>query len=367
MDVNFWKGKRVLITGAYGFLGTHLLKQFSQEEELKVVDATELSAKLGVKPGTNAAQGIAASPGIYIPGIYVFKSSDYNLRNLNRVYHLFSFLNPQIVIHLAAKVGGIEMNIKHPATMCFANALMALHCVCVSSKKGVEKFVNIGTVCSYPAKTPVPYKEEDIWEGYPESTNAAYGESKRFILTLGQAYAKQYGLRCIYLVLSNLYGEYDKFDGENPHVIPALIKRFLNAKRSNTPEVNVWGSGEASREFMHAEDAAKAIIRAVEVYDSPEPLNIGSGQDVQIAGLTELIVKLIGYEGKVSYDLNKPEGHLHRVMSLKKMKEHLDITASVGLEEGLKRTIDWYKWYTNYVEVQPAQERILVSVPKDIA
>jgi len=247
-----------------------------------------------------------------------------------------------IVIHLAAKVGGIGFNKKYPAILFYDNAIMGIQLMEAARQEGVQKFVAVGTVCAYPKFTPVPFKEEDLWNGYPEETNAPYGIAKRFLLVQAQAYREQYGFNAIYLLPVNLYGPRDNFDPERSHVIPALIKKMVDAKLEGRNEVVVWGTGKASREFLYVEDASEGVLLATEKYDKPDPVNLGAGREITIKDLVDLIAQLVGFDGKIVWDTSKPDGQPRRCLDTSKAKKELGFEARTDFKEGLKRTIEWY-------------------------
>jgi len=307
----FWNNKRILITGGSGFLGSHLVEKLTTE---KGVD------------GTN----------IRIP-----RSRVTDLRVWRNCLDVVKDID--VVIHLAAKVGGIGYNMNNPATLFYDNAIMGIQLMEAARQEGVEKFVAIGTVCAYPKFTPVPFKEEHLWDGYPEETNAPYGLAKKMLLVQAQAYRKQYGFNAIYLLPVNLYGPRDNFDLESSHVIPALIRKFVDAAKNKQDEVVVWGTGKASREFLYVEDAAEAIILATEKYNKPEPVNVGSGKEITICNLVNLIAELTEYKGKIVWDNSKPDGQPRRRLDTTKAKKEFGFEAKTDFEEGLRRTIEWYK------------------------
>lgn len=256
--------------------------------------------------------------------------------------------NKNLVIHLAANVGGIGYNQEHPGELFYDNAVMGIHLIEAARLAKVKKFVQVGTVCAYPKFTPVPFKEEYLWTGYPEETNAPYGLAKLILLEMLQAYRRQYGLNGIYLLPVNLYGPGDNFDPESSHVIPALIRKFVYAVEHRQEEVAVWGSGRASREFLYVDDAARGIMRAVLKYDKPEPVNLGSGQEIKIKDLARLIAKLTGFEGKIVWDKNKPDGQPRRRVNTSRAKKYFGFTAEVDFPTGLRRTVEWYKNSRNH-------------------
>jgi GDP-L-fucose synthase len=307
--MSFWNRKRILVTGGAGFLGSFVVDQLKQR---------------GVKEND-----------IIIP-----RKKDKDLKIWGSCLEVTKDID--IVIHLAAKVGGIGFNRQNPATLYFDNIMMGTQVMEAARQQGVKNFVAVGTVCAYPKFTPVPFKESDLWNGYPEDTNAPYGLAKKMLLVQSQAYRQQYGFESIFLLPVNLYGPGDNFDLENSHVIPALIRKFTTAVMNNEREVEVWGTGKASREFLYVEDAAKGIILAAEKYDKPEPVNIGTGNEIKIKHLAELIAKLTGYRGKIVWDITKPDGQPRRCLETSKAEKEFGFKAKIDFEEGLRRTIDWY-------------------------
>ena len=309
MDKQFWKHKKVLVTGGNGFLGTSLVPQL---------------INLGAK--------------IHIP-----RSKEYDLRNEAFVEKLFSKAKPDLVIHLAAHGGGIGHMRKHPGTIFYDNITMNSLVIDMSRKYSVEKFVGIGTVCSYPRFTQVPFDEKDLWEGYPEETNAPYGLAKKMMLVQTQGYHQEFGFNGIHLLLVNMYGPYDDFNLKTAHVIPALIRKFFLAVKTNKDEVTVWGTGKVSREFLYVKDAAEAIILATEKYNKSEPVNIGAGFEISIKDLVELIAKLTDFKGKIGWDATKPDGQPRRCLDTSKAEKEFGFKAKTSFREGLKRTIEWYR------------------------
>jgi GDP-L-fucose synthase len=301
-------GKRVLLTGGAGFLGRQV-KEVLQSE--------------GVRD-------------IFIP-----RSKDYDLVEQEAVRRLFSNLAFDVVIHLAARVGGIGANQAHPGSYFYDNLAMGIHLMEEARKAAVEKVVLIGTICAYPKYAPVPFKEEDLWNGYPEETNAPYGLAKKMLLVQSQAYRKEYGLNSIYLLPVNLYGPEDNFDLESSHVIPALIRKFTEAVERGNDTVTLWGDGSPSREFLYVNDAARAIVLATKSYDSDEPVNIGSGEEITIKTLADMIKRLIGFEGSITWDTSKPNGQPRRCLDTSRASA-FGFRSEVGLEAGLRKTIDWY-------------------------
>jgi len=299
--------KKILITGAKGFLGKHVTELLKDKYEL----LTPSKGRLDVT----------------------------SLKNLNEYifYH-----KPDCVIHLAAVCGGIGANQKSPADFFLKNSQMSLNILSSCNILNIKKLITLGSVCSYPKFTPVPFKEEDIWNGYPEETNAPYGIAKKNLLVGCKAYNDQYGSNFIHLIPVNMYGEYDSFDPEKSHVIPALLKKFIEAKERNKPSVTVWGDGSASREFLYAGDCAKAIELSIEGYNSPEPMNIGTGQEISIKDLVVLIKDIVGYEGEINFDESKPNGQPRRCLDTSKAKKELNFVAETTLEKGLEKTYNWY-------------------------
>jgi len=305
-----FSNKRIMVTGGAGFLGSHL-------------------------GGLLEAEGASD---LVIP-----RRVDVDLTDQAATRRLIDDMRPQIVIHLAAEVGGIGANRDNPGRYFYANAAMGLNLIEESRRIGVEKFVQVGTVCAYPKFTEVPFHEDDLWSGYPEETNAPYGVAKKALLVMLQAYREQYGLNGIYLLPANLYGPGDNFDLETSHVIPALIRKFVTARDAGDPTVTVWGTGKASREFLYVEDAARAIVLATQLYDNPEPINVGTQAEVTIRELVESIAKLTGFEGSLDWDRSKPDGQPRRALDTSKAKERFGFKAKVGLQEGLRRTIAWWE------------------------
>lgn len=275
--------------------------------------------------------------------IFVVRRVEYDLTEQTAVRSLLTARRPDVVVHLAAEVGGIGANRANPGRFCYANLAMGTHLIEESRRAGVSKFVQVGTVCSYPKFTPVPFREDDLWNGYPEETNAPYGIAKKALLTMLQAYREQYGFNGIYLIPVNLYGPGDNFDPESSHVIPALIRRFVDARDRGLAEVEVWGSGSASREFLYVDDAAEAIATATVGFDGPEPINVGTGSEIAIRDLVELIAGLCGYHGSIGWDLSKPDGQPRRRLDTSRARQLLGFEPSVTLEEGIRRTLAWWE------------------------
>jgi len=302
------KGKKVLVTGGAGFLGQHVVEQLKKE-----------------KPES----------------IFVPRSKDYDLRDKKVVARLVK--DYEIIIHLAANVGGIGYNQEHPAELYYDNMVMGVHMLHEAYKAGVEKVVALGTICAYPKFTPVPFKEDDLWMGYPEETNAPYGLAKKMMLVQSQAYRDQYGFNSIFLLPTNLYGPHDNFDPNSSHVVPALIKKFIEAKENNTEEVIIWGTGSPTREFLYVEDAAKAIVMATKNYNGGDPINLGSSFEISIAELAHTIGDIVKYQGKLTFDTSKPDGQPRRKIDITKAEEEFGFKSSTTFKDGLKKTIEWYK------------------------
>ncbi|MDI6786375.1 MAG: GDP-L-fucose synthase [bacterium] len=309
--MSFWNNKRVLVTGGAGFLGSFVV------EKLKKRDCRN----------------------IFIP-----RSKDYDLVNMEDVKRLYYDTKPDIVIHLGAKVGGIGANQKNPGKYFYDNLMMGVQLIEQGRLNKIEKFVALATICSYPKYTHVPFKEEDLWDGYPEETNAPYGLAKKMLLVQSQAYRQQYGFNSICLFPVNLYGPRDNFDPESSHVIPALIKKCIDAKNNNEDEITIWGSGKPTREFLYAEDAAEGILLATEYYNSSDPVNLGAGFEISIKELIELIAKITGFKGKIVWDTTKPDGQPRRCLDITKAEREFGFKAKTSFEEGLKKTIEWYDY-----------------------
>ena len=308
--MNFWDTKRVVVTGGAGFLGSFVVEKLQER----------------------------GCPYIFVP-----RSRDYDLRDLGAIRRMLKDAKPDIVIHLAARVGGIGANRTHPAEFFYDNLIMGVQLFHESWRFGVEKFVAIGTVCAYPKHTPVPFKEEDLWNGYPEETNAPYGLAKKMLLVQSQAYRQQYGFNSIFLLPVNLYGPRDNFDLETSHVIPALIRKCIEAKERGDDHIVVWGTGKPTREFLYVEDAAEGILLATERYNESEPVNLGSGIEISIKDLVHLIARLTGFEGKIVWDTSKPDGQPRRCLDTSKAERLFGFKAKTPFEEGLRKTIEWYK------------------------
>lgn len=302
--------KRILITGGNGFLGKRVVNKLMLR---------------GCKR------------------IFVVRSKDYDLVRMEDVLRLYKDAKPDIVIHLAAKVGGIEANRENPGKFFYDNLKMGIQMMETARQNQVEKFVAIGTICSYPKFTPVPFREEKLWIGYPEETNAPYGLAKKMLLVQSQAYRQQYGFNSIFLLPVNLYGPGDNFDPKYSHVIPALVRKCVEAQISNLPEVMAWGTGNPTREFLYVDDAAEAIILATIKYNGSEPVNLGSGFEIKIKDLARLIADLTKFKGKIIWDKDKPDGQPRRCLDVSRAKINFGFSAKTPLEEGLKKTIKWYR------------------------
>jgi len=274
--------------------------------------------------------------------IVVPKIEEYDLRRENDIRRLYESARATMVIHLAAVVGGIGANRENPGRFFYDNAIMGIQLLELARQYEVGKFVAIGTICAYPKFCPVPFREEDLWNGYPEETNAPYGLAKKMMLVQAQAYRQQYGYNAIYLLPVNLYGPGDNFDPASSHVIPALIRKCIEARERGAAEIEVWGDGSATREFLYVEDAAEGILLAAEKYDDSEPMNIGAGFEVSIADLVRLIAKLTGYRGAIKFDATQPSGQPRRMLDTSRARERFGFVARTSLEEGLARTIEWY-------------------------
>jgi GDP-L-fucose synthase len=307
---DFWKDRRVCVTGGAGFLGSFVLAALKER---------------GAKQ-------------VFVPHI-----EEYDLVNPGDIQRMYDNARPDIVIHLAALAGGIGANRARPADFFYINLMMGVQLMHEAWKRGVEKFVAIGTVCAYPKFTPIPFREENLWEGYPEETNAPYGLAKKMLLVQAQAYREQYGYNAIYLLPVNLYGPRDNFDLQTSHVIPALIRKCIEAQEKGAKEIVLWGDGSPTREFLYASDAADGILTATERYNESEPVNLGSGQEISIKALAELIARLTGYQGKLVWDTSQPNGQPRRALDTSRAAEYFGWRASVPFEEGLRQTIAWYQ------------------------
>ena len=307
---SFWSDRRVLLTGGGGFLGGFLRAELE-------------------------SRGPAA--------VLAPRMRELDLRDGNAVRAYLAEHRPNLVIHAAAKVGGIGANRSHPGTFFYDNAMMGIQLIEQARLADVEKFVCLGTVCAYPKFAPIPFREDDLWNGYPEETNAPYGIAKKALLVQLQAYRDEYGFRGIFLLPVNLYGPRDNFDLDTSHVIPAMIRKFLEARQRGDASVTLWGDGRPTREFLYVEDAARGIVEAAEKYDAPEPMNLGTASEISIAGLAKLIAEHTGFTGKIVWDTDKPSGQPRRKLDISRAENALGFRAATTLDEGLRRTIAWYE------------------------
>jgi GDP-L-fucose synthase len=310
MSPEAFAGRRVLVTGGAGFLGSHVV------EALRARGASD---------------------------IVVPRKKDYDLVSREACRRVVADSRPELVVHLAARVGGIGANRDNPGSFLFENLMMGVQLLEECRLQGVPKVVSLGTICAYPKLTPVPFREEELWNGYPEETNAPYGLAKKMLLVQGQAYRQQYGMNSIHLLPVNLYGPRDNFDPSSSHVIPALIKKIRDAQDAGEPAIEVWGSGKASREFLYVEDAARGIVMAAEAYDGPEPVNLGAGFEITIRDLVSLLARLMGFSGEIRFDPSKPDGQPRRSLDTARAERLFGFRASTSFEDGLRRTLEWYR------------------------
>jgi len=306
----FWKENRVCVTGGAGFLGSFIVEKLRQR----------------------------GAGDIFIPTV-----EKYDLTKLEAIKQMLADSKPDVIIHLAAQVGGIGANREHPAEFFYNNLMMGVQLMHTAWQTGVKKFVALGTVCAYPKFTPVPFKEENLWMGYPEETNAPYGLAKKMLLVQSQAYRQQYGYNSIFLLPVNLYGPRDNFNPSSSHVIPAIIRNCIEAREKGQPEVVQWGDGSPTREFLYVEDAAEGILLAAERYNDSEPVNLGSGNEISIKDLANLIARLTHYTGKIVWDTSKPNGQPRRGLDVSRAERYFGFKAQMSFEEGLRRTIEWYE------------------------
>jgi len=310
MAENFWEDKQVIVTGGSGFLGSFVVEKLKQR----------------------------GARNIFIP-----RSSEYDLRHPESITHMLQDHRANMIIHLAALAGGIGANRARPAEFFYENLMMGVPLLHQAWEKNVEKFVAVGSVCSYPKYTPLPFKEENLWDGYPEETNAPYGLAKKMLLVQSQSYRQQYGYNSIYLMPVNLFGPRDNFDLETSHVIPALIRKAVEAGERGDKEMMVWGDGSPTREFLYVEDAADGIVTAAEKYNGDQPVNLGSGFEISIKDLVEMIIKMTGFEGQLVWQTDKPNGQPRRGLDVSRAKDYFGWSAQVPFEEGMRRTIEWYR------------------------
>ncbi len=301
--------ERIVVTGGAGFLGSYVIEQFRKEK----------------------------ADNVFVP-----RSKEYDLVEKEDIIRMLKDAEPTVIIHLAAVVGGIGANMQNPGSFFYKNLMMGVQLMEQARLSKIKKFVALGTICAYPKFAPIPFKEEDLWNGYPEETNAPYGLAKKMMLVQSQAYRQQYGFNSIFILPVNLYGPRDNFDLNNSHVIPAMIRKFHEAKINNKKEVVLWGDGSPTREFLYAEDCAEGIILATKKYDSSEPVNLGSGQEISIEKLAMIVSNEIGYQGKIVWDKNKPNGQPRRKLDVSKAEKYFGFRAKTKFEDGLKKTIEWY-------------------------
>ncbi len=318
MTNNFWAGQSVIVTGGAGFLGSYV------------------AAKLRESGARD---------------VFVVRSKDYDLRHESAVRKLFADVPATMVIHMAAVVGGIGANRAHPGKFFYDNLMMGAMLMEQARQANIQKFVAIGTICAYPKITPIPFREENLWNGYPEETNAPYGLAKKMLLVQSQAYRQEYGFNSIYLLPVNLYGPGDNFDPSSSHVIPALIKKCLDAVQNGEPVIEVWGDGSPTREFLYVKDAAEGIVLAAERYNGDEPVNLGSGFEISIRDLVSLIAELTGFTGEIRYDPSKPNGQPRRQLDVSRARDSFGFQASTSFRAGLRETIEWYR--ERLLTVQP--------------
>ena len=316
-----WTGSRVIVTGGAGFLGGVVC------EKLK-------------------GRGVAADR------LFVPRRADYDLTEESDVVRMYDDFEADVVIHLAAEVGGIGANREHPGRFFYANAAMGMHLIEHGRRRGLGRFVQTGTVCAYPKHTPVPFREEELWNGYPEETNAPYGVAKKALFVMLDAYRREYGMASAVVVPVNLFGPNDNFDPRTSHVIPALIRKCVEARDRGDEAITCWGTGAASREFLYVDDAAEGICRAAEAMDEPTPINLGTGREVPIRELVETIARLTGFEGRINWDTSKPDGQPRRCLDTRRAAELLGWRAKVDLEDGLRRTIEWFEAQDSVREVR---------------
>ncbi|WP_267639840.1 GDP-L-fucose synthase family protein [Haloarchaeobius amylolyticus] len=309
--MSYWDNKSVMVTGGAGFLGSHLVDDLKSRSE---------------------------NIDVFVP-----RSDEYDLRNRDDIRRALDDSDPDVVIHLAATVGGIGANRENPGRYFYDNAVMGIELIEQARQFDVEKFTILGTICAYPEETSVPFSEDDLFDGYPEPTNAPYGIAKKALLTQSKAYRKQYDFDSIYLMPVNLYGPRDDFDLESSHVIPAIIRKCVEARERGDNSITAWGTGEPTREFLYVKDAAEGILDATEKYDRSEPVNLGSGMEISIRELVETISDVTGYEGDVEWDTSKPDGQMRRCLDTSRAKEYFGWEATTGFDTGLERTVEWFE------------------------
>lgn len=309
-DTNFWQGKRVTVTGGAGFLGSVIV------DKLRARGATD---------------------------IFVPRKKNYDLAQPSDISRMLDDAKPDLVIHVAALAGGIGVNRTRPAEFFYTNLMMGVPLMHQAWERGVKKFVALGTICSYPKFAPTPFREKDLWDGYPEETNAPYGLAKKMLLVQAQAYRQQYGFNAIFLLPVNLYGPGDNFDLESSHVIPALIRKFIEAEERGNKQVELWGDGSPTREFLYVDDAAEGVILAAERYNGPEPVNLGSGREISIKDLAETIGRLTGYSGEYVWDTDKPNGQPRRLLDVGRAEKYFGFRAGMDFDEGLRKSITWFR------------------------
>jgi GDP-L-fucose synthase len=301
---------RIVVTGSGGFVGNALLAKFKERGYTDILPV---------------------------------RRKEFDLTHESEVQRLYTELRPDVVMHMAAEVGGIGANRDNPGRYFFANLAMGMHLIEGARKHKVKKFLQVGTICAYPKFTPVPFREEELWNGYPEETNAPYGIAKKALLVMCQSYRQQYGLNAIYVLPVNLYGPHDNFHLHTSHVIPALIRKCVEARERGDAEVVAWGSGSASREFLYVDDCAEGLLLALEKYDSPEPINLGNGREITIKDLTEMVARIAGFKGSIRWDLTKPDGQPRRCLDVSRAARELGFHAKTTLEDGLKKTVEWFE------------------------
>lgn len=307
--MNWWKTRRVMVTGGRGFLGSRVMALLDEKQPAMVTTSG---------------------------------SAEYDLRKQADVKLMYENTRPDVVIHIAGVTGGIVASRDNPGRFFYDNAIMGIEMLEQARLHEVEKYVQIGSVCAYPKHSPVPMREEDLWNGYPEETNGPYGVAKKVLLVQSQAYRQQYGLNAIHLLLANLYGPGDRFDLATGHVIPALIRKCIEAERNGSPTIEVWGTGNASREFLYVDDAARAIVLATENYNEAEPVNVGSAREITIRELVEAIARVTGFTGELVWDRSKPDGQPRRKLDVERARQAFGFVSETSLEDGLRRTVDWY-------------------------